>query len=137
MSRLSSPRRLRKADVLVLFMRIRLSLCCTSGWSMTCTSPGIGVLSCIGCEEMPISTSPCAPTPWFCVHTRGRLAIHSRLSVMGDGPPGSGMREPGAGLRGIRRLVIGHRAQGRADRGPVMGEVGVHHGGDAGDLEVD
>ena len=33
---------------------------------------------------MRIPTSPCGPTPRFCVHTRGRLAIHSRAR---RGPP--------------------------------------------------
>src|SRR5712664_4140671 len=36
-STLTSVNRLRNADVLVLFIRIRLSLCWTSGWSMTWT----------------------------------------------------------------------------------------------------
>src|SRR5260370_3590927 len=34
---LTSVNRFRNADVLVLFIRIRLSLCWTSGWSMTWT----------------------------------------------------------------------------------------------------
>src|ERR671919_768514 len=110
MSMLSSPRRLRKADVLVLFIRMRLSLCWTSGWSMTWTRPGIRVLSLLAVGECPDSHHGAVA-----VDAQGRRAAPPLVGEAAAGGPGPAFQDS-------RQR---HRARGGAQAGahPWRGAV--------------